>query len=81
MRLLPVLPDFAVFRKEGAIDRVADSAEKIELDEERGREVEGAGERWSLPPAKMNSWFSFWFPGNPNDLPTEKTRPAVPQSS
>ncbi|CAJ1424729.1 unnamed protein product [Effrenium voratum] len=41
VRLLPVLPDFAVFRKEGAIDRVADSAEKIELDEE-SRELHAA---------------------------------------
>lgn len=33
-RLAPVLPDFSVFRTEGAVERVASTAELIELDEE-----------------------------------------------
>lgn len=39
-RLRAVLPDFAVFRSEGAIDRVANSGEKQELDVE-SKELNG----------------------------------------
>ena len=37
-RLSPVLPDFAVFRREGAVEKVAGTPELIELDEE-SREI------------------------------------------
>eukprot|EP00931_Biecheleriopsis_adriatica_P006924 TRINITY_DN108266_c0_g1_i1.p1 TRINITY_DN108266_c0_g1~~TRINITY_DN108266_c0_g1_i1.p1 ORF type:complete len:1198 (-),score=267.36 TRINITY_DN108266_c0_g1_i1:180-3773(-) len=44
-RLSPVLPDFAVFRSQGAVERVANSSELIELDEESRELNSEAAER------------------------------------